>query len=75
MQRDFPGRSLIGVKPLQPERDNQLRVLLTCDCGMSTDLTVEVDGELRGEAQAAVTCDGCHTVRWFRIIGQGAGGA
>jgi hypothetical protein len=64
---DLPGRSLLGAEYLEPHQDGQVRVLLTCDCGTATDLTVAIDGELNGTAEAAFTCDGCHTVHWFTI--------
>lgn len=64
-----PGRSLIAAEYLPPERDGQVRVLLTCDCGTATDLTVEVEGDFGpgGKGEAAVTCEGCHTVHWFTV--------
>ncbi len=62
------GRSVVAVDFLPPERDGQVRVLLSCDCGTPTDLTVAVEGELRdGKAEAAYTCDGCGTSHWFTI--------
>ena len=66
-------RSLIAVKWLQPEQDGELRVLLTCDCGSATDLTVRLDGPVHagGQTEAAFTCDGCHTTHWFTITARG----
>lgn len=61
------GRSVVGVEWLQPDRDGQVRALVTCDCGTSTDLTVEIGGETPGGQQAAFTCDGCQTSHWFTI--------
>lgn len=61
------GRSLIGVKPLPPEYEGDVRVLLTCDCGTSTDLTVRLDGPVTRGAEAAYTCDGCGTSHWFTV--------
>ena len=65
------GRSLVGAEYLEPEQDGQVRVLLTCDCGTATDLTVVIEGVLPASAEAAYTCDGCHTVHWFTITGIG----
>ena len=60
------GRSLIGAEWLPSERDGEIRVLLTCDCGTATDLTVQVVGSgVAGEA--AFTCDGCGTSHWFTV--------
>ena len=64
---EMPGRSLIGAEYLIPEHDNAVRVLLTCDCGRSTDLTVIVDCPVHQLGEAAFTCDGCHSVHWFTI--------
>ena len=63
-----PGRSLIGAEYLQPERDGQVRVLLTCDCGTATDLTVQVEGKIARPQDAAFTCSGCGTSHWFTIV-------
>ncbi len=60
-------RSLVAAEYLQPEQDGQVRVLLSCDCGTPTDLTVAIEGEIPGKAEAAFTCDGCQTVHWFEI--------
>ena len=71
----MPGRSLISVDFLTPVNDGDVRVLLTCDCGTATDLTVQVEGPIPGGAEAAFTCDGCHTAHWFTISAKGDGGA
>ena len=54
---------LIAVEYLPPERDGEVRALLTCDCGTATDLAVAVDGD----CEAAFTCGGCQTSHWFTI--------
>ena len=69
MTIDPPGRSLVGAEYLEPEQDGQVRVLLTCDCATSTDLTVQIEGT--GTAEAAYICDGCQTVHWFTITAKG----
>lgn len=63
-------RSLVAVEFLEPDRDGQVRALLTCDCGTATDLTVEVQGQFtsKSSAEAAFTCDGCQTPHWFEIV-------
>ena len=68
-----PRRSLVAAEFLQPEEDGQVRVLLTCDCGTETDLTIEADGGVpaRAKAEAAYTCDGCYTTHWFEIFATG----
>lgn len=66
-----PGRSIVAVEFLQPDLDGQVRVLLTCDCGTETDLTVEVRGEIPGSQEAAFTCGGCQTSHWFTLRATG----
>jgi hypothetical protein len=66
------GRSLVGAEFLQPEQDGHVRVLLTCDCGTTTDLTVAIEGTLAGAAEAAYTCDGCGTSHWFQVTATGS---
>ena len=68
-------RSLIAAEFLQPERDGEVRVLLSCDCGTATDLTVRLDGPETpgGRSEAAFTCDGCRTVHWFTMTARGDG--
>jgi hypothetical protein len=68
---DLPGRSLVAVEFLQPDRDGQIRVLLTCDCSFVTGLTAEIPDT--GSAEAAFTCEGCGTSRWFTITATGDG--
>jgi hypothetical protein len=61
-------RSLVAVEPLEAEYAGEARLLLMCDCGMATDLTIRV-GRLNAAAtqiqEAAVTCEGCGTAHWF----------
>jgi hypothetical protein len=62
------GRSLIAAEFLPPECDGDIRVMLTCDCGMSTDLTVTLKDAASGRGgEAAFTCDGCGTSHWFTV--------
>jgi hypothetical protein len=65
------GRSLVSVEWLQPERDGDIRVLVTCDCSMATDLTIRIDGPAGAGAEAAFTCDGCGTSHWFTVSAKG----
>jgi hypothetical protein len=67
---DLPGRSLIAAEYLTPEHDNAVRVLLTCDCGQATDLTVIVDCPVHQLGEAAFTCS-CLSVHWFEISSTG----
>ena len=62
-------RAVVAVEFLQPDRDGQVRALITCDCGTATDLTVEIQGEFgaKGITEAAFTCDGCQTPHWFTM--------
>lgn len=41
-------------------------MLIDCDCGTGTHLTVEAPEE-PGAYEAAFTCDGCLSVRWFTV--------
>lgn len=66
-----PGRSLVGAEFLPPERDGEVRALLTCDCGTATDLTVVLAGTVTGGGEAAFTCDGCGTSHWFTVSAKG----
>lgn len=60
-------RSIVGVESLQPDRDGEVRALLTCDCGTATDLTVKTGSEVADCQEAAFTCSGCQTPHWFEI--------
>jgi hypothetical protein len=51
---DLPG-PLAYLEFLQPDRDGQVRVLLTCSCGRATDLTAEIGG------CPVYVCAGCGT--------------
>jgi hypothetical protein len=62
---DLPRRSLVAAEFITPDRDGQVRVLLTCDCSYVTDLTAEIPSA--GSAEAAYTCDGCGTAHWFTV--------
>jgi hypothetical protein len=71
-------RSIAAVEWLQPDRDDQVRALITCDCGTATDLTVEIrdGGEAvrsvpSGSAELAFTCNGCGTSHWFTLEATG----
>jgi hypothetical protein len=64
-------RSVVSVEWLQPDRDGQVRALITCDCGTATDLTVEIRGEILGGQEAAFTCSGCQTSHWFEMRATG----
>ena len=64
-------RPVVAVEFLQPDRDGQVRALITCDCGTATDLTVEIRGEVPGSAELAYTCDGCQTSHWFEMRATG----
>jgi hypothetical protein len=66
---DPPARSLVAAGFITPDRDGQVRVLLTCDCGTVTDLTIEVPAG--GTSEAAYTCE-CGTSHWFTITATGA---
>jgi hypothetical protein len=61
-----PGRSLAAADFLPPERDGDIRVLLTCDCGLGTVLTIQVCGS-GTTGEGAFTCDGCSTAHWFTV--------
>lgn len=63
----FPARSIIGLEMCagacgEPECP---ALVIACDCGTTTHLTVEVQGT--GTAEAAFSCDGCTTVTWFTV--------
>jgi hypothetical protein len=66
-----PNHSLAAAEFLPPGRDGEIRVLLTCDCGTPTDLTVRLEGEAPASGEAAFTCDGCGTSHWFTIDAKG----
>lgn len=68
---DGPARSLEAVEFLQPERDGEIRALLTCDCGTATDLTVRFEGTGDGSGEGVFTCDGCGTTHWFTVNTKG----
>ena len=40
---------------------------LLCDCGVATDLMLEIDPGVIGTTELAFTCDGCLSVHWFYI--------
>lgn len=64
----FPARSIIAVDRCDGScGDDECRaVLIDCDCGTGTHLTVEFP-EAPGKYEAAYTCDGCTTVNWFTV--------
>jgi hypothetical protein len=63
----FPGRSIIALDYCGGECGEQAcpAVVIGCDCGTTTHLTVEVP--VSGKHQAAFTCDGCLSVNWFTV--------
>ena len=67
----LPGRSLVSVEQLPPERDGDIRVLATCDCGEATDLTVRFEGAVTSGGDAAFTCDRCGTSHWYTVSAKG----
>jgi hypothetical protein len=64
---ELPRRSLLAAVPLEAEHNDEARIWLLCDCGMSTDLRVGISGLPPSGAEAAFTCDGCETSHWFTL--------
>lgn len=71
MAPEPPRRSIIAGEFLTPDLPGQMRMLLTCDCGTATDLTIEVRGVLPTPQEAAFTCGGCQTPYWFTLTPAG----
>jgi hypothetical protein len=60
-----PARSIISLKACPDEGCPAL--LIGCDCATTTHLIVEDADSVPDGAEAAFTCDGCHSVHWFTI--------
>jgi hypothetical protein len=58
-------RSLIGIESVPLEQGGG--ILIKCDCATTTHLVVEIPEGVAGNHEVAVTCDGCHTVRWMTV--------
>lgn len=58
-------RSVVSVESLPSGSSNEIRVLVTCDCGTRTDLTVAMAGPGSG-GEGAFTCR-CGTSHWFTV--------
>lgn len=64
-----PPRSLLYVRACGGECGDAgcPAVVIGCDCGGVTHLTVEIVGRLATAQEAAFTCDGCQSVHWFTM--------
>ena len=63
MTDNWPGRGLITAS-VAPDG----ALVLGCDCGTTTHVTVAVEGAgAVWPPEIAITCDGCQTVRWFPV--------
>ncbi len=60
-----PGRSLLWVRAVPGSQGGGAE--LGCDCGTVARLVLDGIEQLTDAGQAAVTCDGCHSVRWFTV--------
>ena len=58
-----PPRSLLWAKPVVT--DDGPGIELGCDCGTVTVLVIADADKLTVPQDVAVTCDGCHSVRWI----------
>jgi len=57
----FPSRGIAGID-VAPDG-----FVLLCDCGTSTQVTLQADGSIQDGHELAVTCDGCQSVHWLTL--------
>lgn len=60
---DAPRYALLSVSLLPPDSPADVRVLLSCSCGTSTDFTYPADSA--GQQGRSCACGGCGTEHWF----------
>jgi hypothetical protein len=64
----YPARSIIALSYCGGDCGTAgcEAVELTCDCGLTTHMTIEgIPPE--GKFEGAFTCDGCSSVTWFTV--------
>lgn len=68
-------RSLERVEVHRDEDGNPV-LLMLCDCGTVTELTVDIERARPGSStQFAYTCDSCLSAHWFTVaLGEPIGG-
>lgn len=60
---DETRHTLLSVSLLKADSPGDVRVLLSCSCGTSTDFTYPAGAA--GEEGRSCPCDGCGTEHWF----------
>lgn len=60
---DAPRYALLSVSLLPPDSPADVRVLLSCSCGTSTDFTYPADSA--GQQGRSCACGDCGTEHWF----------
>lgn len=60
-------RSLDLVEVREDDAGNPV-LMCVCDCGEACAVTVVLDRDNPEDAEFAITCDGCLSVHWMRIV-------